>query len=110
MDESEFERLASTMLNRIEAALEACGADLDSANLEAAIFRGANLSLARLERANVKDTDFTDSNWWRARGLSLDQIKFLGKQFPPTEKSAAALSEDFQAWIKSAPTVKQPEL
>jgi len=29
MDEGEFERLATAMLNRIEAALEACDADLD---------------------------------------------------------------------------------
>lgn len=29
MDESEFERLATAMLNRIEAALEGCAADID---------------------------------------------------------------------------------
>lgn len=76
-------------------------ADLTGANLEAAILKGANLSLARLSGVNLKDADFTDSNWWRARGLTSEQLATLAKSFAPSEKSPAALRDDYAAWLKT---------
>ena len=76
-------------------------ANLNGASLEAAVLKQANLSLTRLTRANLKDADFSDANWWRARGLASDQIALLVKKFPPTEKAPAALRDDYQAWLKT---------
>jgi uncharacterized protein YjbI with pentapeptide repeats len=78
------------------------GADLAGANLEAAVLKGANLSLARLNSANLKDIDLTNCNWWRARGLSSEQIAMLKEKFPAGEKSTASLREDYQSWLKTA--------
>lgn len=86
------------MANLTGARLDA--ADLTGANLEAATLKGANLSLARLTGVNLKDTDFTDCNWWRARGLTSDQQARLIKTFPPSDKADASLREDYQAWLK----------
>lgn len=86
------------MADLTKASLAA--ADLTGANLEAATLKGANLSLARLTGVNLKDTDFTDSNWWRARGLASDQLARLIQRFPPSERADAALREDYQEWLK----------
>ncbi len=74
------------------------GANLTGARLEAAVLKGANLSLARLYGANLKDTDFTNSNWWHARGLTSAQIEMLKKKFAPSENAPALLKEDYQKW------------
>lgn len=74
------------------------GADLTGANLEAASLKGADLSLTRLNNTNLKDTDFTDCNWWRARGLSVLQIELLNQKFRPTAKWPTALRDDYQEW------------
>ncbi len=81
-------------------------ADLGGASLEAAILRGANLSLARLNNVNLKDADFSDANWWRARGLSSEQLARLLKKFPPGEESPAAWREDYEAWLKTMEPAK----
>ena len=67
---------------------------------QAASLRGANLSLARFSGANLKDTDFTDSNWWKSRGLNSDQITWLKKNFAPGEKASAAVRDDYEHWLK----------
>ena len=77
------------------------GANLSNTRLEGAILRNANLALTRLESANVKDADFTDSNWWRARGLTTAQLDILKKKFTPSENAPAALKEDYQKWASS---------
>jgi uncharacterized protein YjbI with pentapeptide repeats len=76
------------------------GADLSGARLEGAKFPGANLSLARLNDAKIRDADFTNSNWWRARGLTSLQIESLRKNFPPRENAPTALKEDFDKWSR----------
>jgi len=77
------------------------GANLSGANLEAAVFRGANLSLARLDGANVRDADFTNANWWRALGLTSEQISRLKKRFTPGTNAEPALKFDYDKWAKS---------
>jgi uncharacterized protein YjbI with pentapeptide repeats len=74
------------------------GANLTGAKLEAAVLRGANLSLARLDGANLKDADFTNANWWRARGLTSEQIDLLKKKFAPAENAEPALKQDYEKW------------
>ena len=74
------------------------GANLTGTRLEAAILKGANLSLARLNGANLKDADFTNSNWWHARGLTTSQVEMLKKKFAPSENAPPALKEDYQKW------------
>ena len=76
------------------------GADLTGANLEAAILRNAALDLTRLSNANLQDADFTDANWWRARGLNRANLTYLMQRFAPTDKSPAELREDFAKWRK----------
>jgi uncharacterized protein YjbI with pentapeptide repeats len=75
------------------------GANLTSANLEAAVLKNTNLSLARLSGANLKDGDFADSNWWRARGLSSADLVNLTKDFPPSTNATAELRADFKTWL-----------
>jgi uncharacterized protein YjbI with pentapeptide repeats len=76
------------------------GSDLTGASLEAAVLRGANLSLARLTNVSLKDADFTDSNWWRARGLTSQQLVMLAKKFSPADSAPAALRDDYHAWLR----------
>ncbi len=76
------------------------GANLQDANLEGAILRGAKLSLARLAGARLADADFTDSSWWRARGLDAAAIAVLRDQFEPTEKASEDVRKDFADWLK----------
>ena len=75
------------------------GANLSGARLEAVIFKDANLSLARLDGAILKDADFTDSNWWHARGLTGEQMDEMKKRFAPSESAPASLKADFEKWL-----------
>jgi uncharacterized protein YjbI with pentapeptide repeats len=84
------------MANFTDANLS--GANLTGARLEGAILKGVNFSLARLDGANLKDADFTDSNWWHARGLTTAQAELLRKNFAPSQAAAAGLKADYQKW------------
>ncbi len=75
-------------------------ADLTGASLEAAMLKGANLTFALMAGVDLKDADFTDANWWRARRLTSDQITWLKKNFAPTDNTPATLRQDYQAWLK----------
>jgi uncharacterized protein YjbI with pentapeptide repeats len=79
------------------------GANLTGAKLEAAVLRGANLSLARMDGANLKEADFTNVNWWRARGLTSEQIDLLRKKFAPGTNAEPALKLDYDKWANAAP-------
>jgi|SRR5438093_6029159 len=74
------------------------GANFTGARLEGANLKGARLSLARFDGANLKDADFTNSDWWRARGLTTAQLKALRKNFAPSNGAALAVREDYQKW------------
>ncbi|MBI3878137.1 MAG: pentapeptide repeat-containing protein [Verrucomicrobia bacterium] len=78
------------------------GVNLSGATLEAAMLRGANLSLARLSGTDLKDADFTGANWWRAQGLTTEQLAWLKKKFPPDEAAEPAQRADFENWLKTA--------
>ncbi len=75
------------------------GANFSGAKLESAMLKHADLALARLDGADLTDADFTDANWWRARGLTMKQIDLLKKKFPPAETAPAALKEDYARWV-----------
>ncbi len=77
------------------------GANLTEANLTAATFKNANLALARLSAAKIKDTDFTNCNWWRARGLAVQEIVRLKNKYAPTTDADPKLREDFKTWLAS---------
>lgn len=74
------------------------GANLTGARLEATVLRGANLSLTRLSGADLKDADFTNSNWWRSRGLSSIDLARLMRDFQPGTNAPAELRADFEDW------------
>lgn len=76
------------------------GANLEGADLEGAVLRDANLSLARFVGASYDDADFTNSNWWRARGFDAATIAVLNDQFPPTENAPEKLHSDYQDWLR----------
>src|SRR5439155_13820991 len=84
------------------------GANVSGARLEGANLKGARLSLARFDGANLKDADFTNSDWWRARGLTTAQLELMKKNFPPSESAAPALKEDYQKWETTAVGFKIP--
>ena len=65
--------------------------------------RGANLSLARMDGANLKEADFTNANWWRALGLGSEQIKLLKQEFAPATNAEPALKLDYEKWANSRP-------
>jgi len=67
--------------------------------MEGAILRKTNLSLARFVGANYDDADFTDCNWWRARGFDAAAISILNNQFPPTKDAPDKLKQDYQEWL-----------
>ena len=75
------------------------GADLSGANLEATVMKETELALANLYGTYLEDADFTDSNWWRARGLDSQQIEMFILKFPPTAKSSESRQRDFEIWL-----------
>ena len=75
-------------------------ADLSGANLEAAILKNADLALANLYGARLADTDFTDSNWWRTKGLSSAKLDDLTLQYPPTANASKSRQRDFEIWLR----------
>lgn len=74
------------------------GADLTDANFEGAILREANLALARMEGTNLQDADLTNTNWWRARGLTAAQLAALTRDFEPNLDAPSSLREDYKLW------------
>jgi uncharacterized protein YjbI with pentapeptide repeats len=78
------------------------GANLEGAKLEAATLKGATLTEARLGGADLTDTDFTNANWWCARGLSMQQLATLKRKFSPTADADAALQADYARWAEVA--------
>ena len=77
------------------------GARFNGANLESAILRGADLALANLTDARLKGADLTDSSWWRARGLTSDQIVEFAKTFAPTDAADESRRNDFLLWLQT---------
>lgn len=77
-------------------------ADLTGASLEAAVLRRANLTFTLMAGVDLKDADFTDANWWRARRLTSEQLAWLNKSFPPTANAPAGLRQDYEAWLKES--------
>ena len=75
------------------------GVNFSGARLVGAQFKGANFSLTRLDGANLKDADFTDSNWWHARGLTATQTEWLKGKFAPTGAAPEGLKEDYRKWV-----------
>lgn len=74
---------------------------LSGANLEAAILRDTNLFLTQLDGIRMVDADFSGSNWWRARGLTSEQIAELTVKFAPGDDVPESRRADFDRWLKS---------
>ncbi|MCA9051720.1 MAG: pentapeptide repeat-containing protein, partial [Planctomycetaceae bacterium] len=70
-------------------------------NLEAAVLRRADLALADLHGAVLTDTDFTNSNWWRARGLSVQLLDEFAVTFAPSPDAEESRRRDFTIWLNS---------
>lgn len=81
------------------AGANLAGANLSGARLERTVLKGSNLSLARVEGANINEADFSDSNWWHARGFTTEQLDFLKQKFAPSTNAPGALKEDYQKWL-----------
>lgn len=75
------------------------GADLSGGNLEAAVLKSADLALANFYGTHLEDTDFTDSNWWRARGFSSQQLDEMTLRFAPGPEAAESRQRDFEIWL-----------
>lgn len=89
-----------SMANFTDADL--AGADLRDAILDAAVLRNVNLALALVTRVNIADTDFTNCNWWRARGFTEEQIEMLKQKFPPNADAPQSVINDFELWSGKA--------
>ena len=57
-----------------------------------------SLSLARFDGANLKDADFSNANWWRARGLTPEQVELFRTKFAPAPDADPALKLDYEQW------------
>lgn len=77
------------------------GADLTGARLEWAKLIGADVGLTNLTDANFENADLTNSNWWRARGLTDDQLTDFSERFAPTTDADESRRNDFQLWLAS---------
>jgi len=77
------------------------GVDLSAADLTDAKFMRTDLRLARLTKAQLRNTDFTDSNWWRARGLTALAIQAYKVRFPPSKKASEEFRQDYELWLKT---------
>jgi uncharacterized protein YjbI with pentapeptide repeats len=76
-------------------------ADLTAADLTDAKFVRTDLRLARLTKAQFRNTDFTDSNWWRARGLTTLAIQAYKVRFPPSKNAPKEFRQDYELWLKT---------
>ncbi len=77
------------------------GADLTGANMEWARLIGTDLTLTKLAEVRLENADLTNSNWWRARGLSEDQLDDLIQRCPPNDAAEASRREDYALWLQS---------
>ncbi len=82
------------------------GADLTrsrlvEANLRLADLTAANLARTDLTAANLNGTNLQNANWWRADGLSPDQLASLREQYPPSSDAGQAMQQDFQQWLET---------
>lgn len=75
--------------------------NLTSANLKGTKIIRSDLRAARLPQALLVNTDFTDSNWWRARGLPPRMIEEYRKRFPPSKDAPKTIREDWELWQKT---------
>ena len=78
------------------------GANLSGADLEAVDLRSTSLRDARLDGARLKDADFGDSDWWRARGLTTEDLERLKREFAPGEDAGADQRDDYADWLRGA--------
>ena len=84
------------------------GADLTGANMEAALLEGANLKGADFSGCGLLETDFTDTNWWQAAGMSVDLVAELRDRYPPGESAPAEWREDFSRWASEYDAANPP--
>lgn len=84
------------MAELTEADLTA--ADLTGADLTAAILKNAELALTNLTDADLTDADLSNTNWWRARGLSVSQLELYRVMFPPDSSATDSRKRDFAIW------------
>lgn len=76
------------------------GANLTGANLEAANLWGATLALTNFTETDLTNADLTNSNWWRARGLTREQLLAFAAEFPPTPDADPSRLQDFLLWAE----------
>lgn len=76
------------------------GANLSSASMRSTVLRGANLTLADLAGADLAGVDLRGSNWWRARGLTADQLDDFAERFRPSAETDPQRAEDFLQWLE----------
>ena len=74
-------------------------ANFTNSHLEAAIFINCELSGTRFDGAILLDSDFRNSNWWRATGLNIDLIEDFKFHYSPTSPT---LQEDYLQWLSES--------
>lgn len=83
-------------------------ADLTAANLEVADLSGSDLTLTNFRDARFRDTNLSNSNWWRARGLTAAQISEFEQKFAPADQAPEELKADFQKWLNEKQLRQSP--
>jgi uncharacterized protein YjbI with pentapeptide repeats len=79
------------------------GARFDNAKFLDADLTGVDFSRCALTGADfhgavLDEVKLVDANWWRAKGLTADQMSSYAEVFAPTEKASAEWREDFMEW------------
>lgn len=92
-DMSDADLRMANLTNADLTATNLAGADLTSA-----VLKGATLSYTNFSNAVLGNVDFANSNWWKSRGLTADQLDYLASKFAPGDESDADLHLDFQVW------------
>ncbi len=96
------------MLADLSGAILA-GADLTGANMDAALLVGADLAGADFSGCGLLETDFTDTNWWQAAGMSVDLVAELRERYPPGERAPTEWQQDFEKWASEYDSGSPPE-
>ena len=48
--------------------------------------------------AVLSNVDLADSNWWKARGLTAEQLDYFEQEFPPSDEADETIRLDFEVW------------
>ena len=77
--------------------------------MDAALLEGSDLAGADFSGCGLLETDFTDTNWWQAVGMSVDLVAELRERYPPGEGAPSEWRQDFEKWTSDYDAGNPPQ-